>query len=60
MSDPVSALNGASFQGFAAIREIGPLGMITLRAKGLKSLDNAIKAVTGTKIFIAAAPLIVD
>ncbi|MCC6519816.1 MAG: sarcosine oxidase subunit gamma [Tabrizicola sp.] len=50
MSDPVSALNGASFQGFAAIREIGPLGMITLRAKGLKSLDKAIKAVTGTKI----------
>ena len=50
MSDPVSALNGASFQGFAAIREIGPLGMITLRAKGLKSLDKAIKAVTGTKV----------
>ena len=50
MSDPVSALNGASFQGFAAIREVGPVGMITLRAKGLKSLDKAIKAVTGTKI----------
>ncbi len=50
MSDPVSALNGASFQGFAAIREIGPLGMITLRAKGLKSLDKAIKAITGTKL----------
>ena len=50
MSDPVSALNGASFQGFAAIREIGPLGMITLRAKGLKSLEKAIKAVTGTKL----------
>ena len=50
MSDPVSALNGASFQGFAAIREIGPLGMITLRAKGLKSLEKAIKAVTGTKV----------
>jgi sarcosine oxidase, subunit gamma len=49
MSEPVSALNGASFQGFATIREIGPLGMITLRAKGLKSLDKAIKAVTGTK-----------
>lgn len=49
MSDPVSALNGASFQGFASIREIGPVGMITLRAKGLKSLDKAIKAVTGTK-----------
>ena len=49
MSDPVSALNGASYQGFATIREIGPLGMITLRAKGSKSLDKAIKAVTGTK-----------
>jgi sarcosine oxidase subunit gamma len=50
MSDPVSALNGASFQGFATIREIGPVGMITLRAKGLKSLDKAVKAVTGTKL----------
>ena len=50
MSDPVSALNGASFQGFATIREIGPLGMITLRAKGLKSLEKAIKSVTGTKV----------
>lgn len=50
MSDPVSALNGASFQGFATIREIGPVGMITLRAKGLKTLDKAIKAVTGTKV----------
>ena len=50
MSEPVSALGGASFQGFATIREIGPLGMITLRGKGLKSLDKAVKAVTGTKL----------
>jgi sarcosine oxidase, subunit gamma len=50
MSDPVSALNGASFQGFATIREIGPLGMITLRAKGVKALDKAVKSVTGTKL----------
>lgn len=50
MSDPVSALNGATFQGFATIREIGPLGMITLRAKGVKALDKAIKAVSGTKV----------
>ena len=50
MSDPVSALNGANFQGFATIREIGPVGMITLRAKGLKSLDKAIKSVTATNI----------
>ena len=50
MSDPVSALNGASFEGFATIREIGPLGMISLRAKGLKGLDKAVKAVAGTKL----------
>ncbi len=50
MSDPVSALNGASFQGFSTVREIGPLGMITLRAKGVKALDKAVKAVTGTKL----------
>ncbi len=49
MSDPVSALNGASFQGFATIREIGPVGMITLRAKGLKSLDKAINGAAGVK-----------
>lgn len=50
MSDPVTALNGASFQGFATIREIGPLGMITLRAKGVKVLDKAVKSITGTKL----------
>lgn len=31
MSDPVSALNGAGFDGFASVKEIGPLGMISLR-----------------------------
>lgn len=50
MSDPVSALNGASYDGFASIREVGPLGMITLRAKGVKALDKAIKAAVGTKV----------
>ena len=50
MSNPVSALNGASFQGFATIREIGPVGMITLRAKGVMGLDKAVKAVVGTKL----------
>lgn len=45
MSDPVSALGHASFNGFANIREIGPLGMITLRAKAdVKGLDKAFKA----------------
>lgn len=50
MSDPVSALDGASTQGFATIREIGPLGMVTLRAKGLKSIDKAVKAAVGAKL----------
>ncbi|AZL60544.1 sarcosine oxidase subunit gamma [Tabrizicola piscis] len=50
MSDPVSALGGAHFAGAATVREIGPLGMITLRGKGLKGLDKAVKAAVGTKV----------
>jgi sarcosine oxidase, subunit gamma len=51
MSDPVSALGGATFDGFANIREIGPLGMISLRC-GLadKALPAVIKSIAGTKI----------
>jgi len=48
MSDPVSPLKGATFDGFVTVREIGPLGMISLRAKtGTKGLEEAIRAVTG-------------
>lgn len=51
MSDPVSALSGASFQGFATIREIGPLGMITLRAKpDVAGLAAAIEAACGCAV----------
>lgn len=50
MSDPVSALGGARFEGFATIRETGPLGMVTLRAKNLKTLEKAVKAAVGTKV----------
>lgn len=51
MSEPVSALNGASFDGFVAVREIGPMGMITLRAKaGTKGLEAAVKAATGCAV----------
>ncbi len=49
MSDPVSPLGGTSFDGFATVREIGPIGMLTLRAKDMKSLDKAIKAAVGVK-----------
>lgn len=48
MSNPVSPLGGVSFDGFARVEEIGPLGMITLRAKaGTKGLEAAVKAATG-------------
>lgn len=48
MSDPVPALNGAQSEGFVRVREIGPVGMITLRAKpGTPGLGEAVKAATG-------------
>ena len=43
MSDAISALNGASYQGFATIREIGPLGMITFLKWGHKKLRSMPK-----------------
>ena len=51
MSDPRAPLGNAAFDGFAAIREIGPLGMISLRAEAdVKSLAKVIKAAVGTAV----------
>jgi sarcosine oxidase, subunit gamma len=51
MSDPVSALGGATYQGFVDIQEIGPVGMITLRCKhDAKALAKAVKAAVGTAV----------
>ncbi|MBL4929385.1 sarcosine oxidase subunit gamma [Fuscibacter oryzae] len=51
MSDPVSPLGNARFDGFVSVREVGPLGMITLRAKAdVKELAAAIKAAVGTTV----------
>lgn len=51
MLDPVSALGHATFDGFATVREIGPLGMITLRAKAdVAELPAAIRAAVGTEV----------
>ncbi|MFA9229476.1 MAG: sarcosine oxidase subunit gamma [Microgenomates group bacterium] len=51
MSNAVSALGNVSFNGFAQISEIGPIGMISLRAKpDVKGLDKAVKAAVGTKV----------
>lgn len=45
MSDPVSPLNGAVFQGFATVREAGPKGMISLRVlPDVPGLAEAFKA----------------
>ena len=35
MRNPLTPLGNASFDGFCKRREVGPLGMITLRAKAL-------------------------
>ncbi|QCO54773.1 sarcosine oxidase subunit gamma [Pseudorhodobacter turbinis] len=44
MHDPVSALGGQTFEGFANIREIGPLGTISLRCNlAEKPLAAALK-----------------
>lgn len=51
MSDPVSALGGQTYNGFAQIREIGPFGMISLRCELTdKTLAATVKSITGTKV----------
>ena len=51
MSDPAAPLGNACFTGSATIREIGPLGMIALRAAaGTPGLPEAILAISGTPV----------
>jgi sarcosine oxidase subunit gamma len=51
MSEAVSALKGAQFDGFAKVRDVGPVGMITLRVKpGVPGLAEAVRGVTGTDL----------
>ena len=48
MSNAVSALNGAVYQGFATISDMGPSGMLTLRANlSSAKVKKAVKSVTG-------------
>jgi sarcosine oxidase subunit gamma len=48
MSEPASALGHATFDGFAQVREIGPVGMITLRATpDTPGLSQAVQAAVG-------------
>ncbi|SHI81089.1 sarcosine oxidase subunit gamma [Shimia gijangensis] len=51
MSNAVSALNSASFEGFATVTETGLRGMITLRGDlSSAKLKAAVKAATGAAI----------
>ncbi len=51
MSDPVTPLNNATATGTVTVREIGPLGMITLRAGGdTPGLAEAIQTIAGTGV----------
>lgn len=51
MSDAVSALNGASFEGFAKVTETGLRGMITLRGDlASKQMKAAVKAAIGAEM----------
>ena len=49
MSDAVSALAGASYDGFVRVKEMGLCGMITLRGDlALAGVQKAVKAAVGT------------
>ena len=51
MSEPISALNHASYDGIAKVEEIGLQGMITLRGDlSDKVLAKAVKDATGQKM----------
>ena len=51
MSDPVSALQGQDYQGFAFVCEAGLRGMITLRGDlASKPVAKAVKAATGVAV----------
>ena len=51
MSEVVSALDGATFQGFASVTDAGLCGMITLRGDlGAQKLKKAVKAALGVDV----------
>ncbi len=51
MSDAVTALNGARYEGFATIEDQGLTGMITLRGDlASKKVETAVKSATGLAV----------
>ncbi len=54
MSNPVSALDGATYEGFAKVEEVGLRGMITLRGDlGAAKLKKAARDATGVDVPVA-------
>lgn len=51
MSEAISALGGARFEGYVTVEEVGPVGMITLRgALGSPTLAKAVESVMGVEV----------
>lgn len=51
MSEPVSALNGASFDGLVTLKDSGPVGMITLRGDlSAKPMAQALDKAMGLSV----------
>lgn len=51
MSEPVSALNGASFDGLVTLKDSGPVGMITLRGDlSAKAMAQALDKAMGLSV----------
>lgn len=51
MSEAVTALAGATFEGFCAVADAGPTGMVTLRGDlAAKAFGAAVKKVTGSAL----------
>ncbi len=61
MSDAISALNGAAFDGLARIAEGGLQGMITLRGElSTRAVRSAVKAAVGVDVPATNSARVVD
>ena len=51
MSEAVSALPGASYDGYVSVREVGLQGMVTLRGDHATApISSAVKKVAGVEV----------
>ena len=51
MSEAVSALGGATYEGYCTLRDAGPMGMVTIRGDlGAAAFAKAVRKVTGCAV----------